>query len=85
MVHDWCMKGIIMVKHILGLDNNTFFSLKDFGSKYDFDPPPLSFYGLIFAVKSLQTKSNFQDVQNTNYEQLSCFQQKFCKFKKQLH
>ena len=26
----WCTKGIIMVKHILGQDNNTFLSLKDF-------------------------------------------------------
>ena len=65
---DWCAKGIIMVKHLLGPDNNTFLSLKDFCSKYGFDLPPLSFYGLISAVKSLQTKSNFQDVQNTNYE-----------------
>ena len=62
-----------MVKHLLGLDNKTFLSLKDFHSKYGFDPPPLSFYGLISAVKSFQTKSNFQDVQDTNYvhEQLS--------------
>ena len=44
---DWCTKGIIMVKHILGPDNNTFLSFKDFRSKYDFDPPPLSFYGLV--------------------------------------
>ena len=70
---DWSTKGIIMVKHLLGPDNNTFLSLKDFRSKYGFDPPPLSFYGLISAVKSLQTKSNFQDLQDTNYvhEQLS--------------
>ena len=57
-----------MVKHLLGPDNDTFLSLKDFRLKYDLDPPPLTFYGLISAVKSLRTKSNFQDVQNTNYE-----------------
>jgi len=61
-----------MVKHILGPDNNTFLSLKDFGLKYDFDPPPLSLYGfdclLKSPVKSLRTKSNFQDVQNTNHK-----------------
>ena len=65
---DWCTKGVIMVKHLLGPDNNTFLSLKDFRSKYDFDPPPLSLYGFISAAKSLGTKSNFQDVQNTNHE-----------------
>jgi len=65
---DWCTKGIIMVKHLLGPDNNTFLSLKDFRSNYDFDPLPLSLYGLISAVKSLRTKSNFQDVQNANHE-----------------
>ena len=64
---DWCTNGIIMVKHLLGQDNNTFLSLKDFRSKYGFDPPPLGFYGLISAVKSLQTKSNFQDVQDTKH------------------
>ena len=64
---EWCTKGKIMVKHLLGPDNNTFLSLKDFRLKYDFDPPPLRLYGLISAVKSLRTKSNFQDVQNTNH------------------
>ena len=57
-----------MVKHIFGPDNNTILSLNDFPSKYGFDPPLHGFYGLISAVKSLQTKSNIQDVQNTNYE-----------------
>ena len=77
---DWCTEEIIMVKHLLRPDNNTFLSLKDFRSKYRFDPPPLSFYGLISAVKSLQTKSNFQDVQDTKY-----VHEPLCRFKKQLH
>ena len=64
---EWCTKGKIMVKHLLGPDNNTFLSLEHFRLKYDFDPPPLRLYGLISAVKSLRTKSNFQDVQNTNH------------------
>ena len=58
---DWCTKRIIMLKHLVGPDNNTFLSLKDFRSKYDFDPPHLSFCGLISPVKSLRTKSNFQE------------------------
>ena len=35
---------------------------------YEIDPRPLSFYGLISAVKSIQIDSNFQDLQNTNHE-----------------
>ena len=30
---DWCNKGIIMVKHLLEPDNNTFLSLKNFHSQ----------------------------------------------------
>ena len=42
------------MKHLLGADNN-FLSLNDFRCKYGIDPRPLSFYGLISAVKSLRT------------------------------
>ncbi len=55
-----------MVKDLLGSDTNTFVSLEDFCLKYQLDPRLLSFYGLILAVKALRSKSNFQDVQNTN-------------------
>ena len=55
------------MKHLLGPDN-TCLSLNDFRCKYEIDPRPLSFYGLISAVKSLRNDSNFQDLQNTNYE-----------------
>ena len=55
------------MKHLLGPDNN-FLSLNDFRCKYEIDPRPLSFYGLISAVKSLRTDSNFQDLQNTDHE-----------------
>ena len=55
------------MKHLLGQDNN-FLSLNDFHCKYEIDPHPLSFYGLISAVKSLRIDSNFQDLQNTNHE-----------------
>jgi len=64
---NWFTKGITRVKHLLGPDNN-FHSLNDFRCKYEIDPRSLSFYGLISAVKSLQTDSNFQDLQNTNHE-----------------
>ena len=39
-----------------------------FCCKYEIDLRPLSFYGLISAVKSLRSDSNFQDLQNANYE-----------------
>ena len=81
---DWCTKGIIMVKHLLGPDNNTFLSLKDFRSKYDFDPPPLSLYGLISAVSLFGLSQTFK-MSRTLIMNMSCFQQKFCRFKKQLH
>ena len=58
------------MKHLLGPDNN-FLSLNDFRCKYEIDPRPLSFYGLISAVKSLRTDSKFQDLQNTEYEPLT--------------
>ena len=55
------------MKHLLG-PNNTFLSLNDFCCKYEIDLRPLSFYGLISAVKSLRSDSNFQDLQNANYK-----------------
>ena len=55
------------MKHLLGSDN-TFLSLNDFRCKYEIDPRPLSFYGLISAVKSLRSDSNFQNLQIANYE-----------------
>ena len=55
------------MKQLLGPDKN-FLSLNDFRCKYGIDPRPLSFYGLISAVKSLRSESNFQDLQNTNHE-----------------
>ena len=67
------------MKHLSGQDN-TFLSLNDLRCKYEIDPRPLSFYGLISAVKSLRTDSNFQDLQNTNYKYEQ--QQEFYKSKK---
>ena len=45
------------MKHLLGPEN-TFLSINDFSGKYEIDPSPLSFYGLISAVKSLRADSN---------------------------
>lgn len=64
---NWFNKEITRVKHLLGSDNN-FLSLSDFRCKYEIDPRPLSFYGLISAVKSIRIDSNFQDLQNTDHE-----------------
>ena len=60
------------MKHLLGPDN-TFLSLNDFCRKYEIDPHPRSFYGLISAVKSLRSDSNFQDLHDANYEILRNF------------
>ena len=48
--------------------NQSDHSLNDFCCKYEIDLRPLSFYGLISAVKSLRSDSNFQNLQNANYE-----------------
>ena len=64
---NWFTKGITRVKHLLG-SGNTFLSLNDFCCKYEIDPRRLSFYGLILAVKSLRSDSNFQNVPNANCE-----------------
>ena len=45
------------MQHLLGPDN--FLSLNDFRCKYEIDPRPLRFYGLISAVKALRIDSNF--------------------------
>ena len=80
---NWFTKGITWVKHLLGSDN-TFLSLNNFCCKYEIEPRPLSFYGLISAVKSLRSNSNFQNVQNANckFEPLTT---KIIQAEKQLH
>ena len=55
------------IQHLSG-PANTFLSLNDFRCKYEIDPRPLSFYGLISAVESLRNDFNFQDLQNSNHE-----------------
>ena len=55
---NWFTKEITRVKHLLGPDNN-FLLLNNFRCKYEIDSHPLSFYGLISAVKSLRIDSNF--------------------------
>ena len=80
---NWFSKGITRVKHLSGPDN-TFISLNDFCCRYEIDLRPLSFYGLISAVKSLRSDSNFQDLQNANYE-YEPLTTKIYKSKRQLH
>ena len=54
--------------HMASRPANTSLSLSDFRCKFEVDPRPLSFYGWISAVESLRNDSNFQDLQNSNYE-----------------
>ena len=54
---DWFGKGVTKVKHLLGNDNNTFLSLNDFCLNYNLNVRPLSFYGIVAAVKSLRNST----------------------------
>ena len=54
---DWLGKGVTKVRHLLGNDNNTFLPLNDFCLKYNLNVRPLSFYGIVAAVKFLQNST----------------------------
>ena len=54
---DWLGKGVTKVRHLLGNHNNTFLSLNDFRLKYNLNAHPLSFYGIVAAVKSLRNST----------------------------
>ena len=54
---DWLGKGVTKVRHLLGNDNNIFLSLNDFCLKYNLNVRPLSFYGIVTAVKSLRNST----------------------------
>ena len=54
---DWLGKGVTKVRHLLGNDNNTFLSLNNFCLKYNLNAHPLSFYGIVAAVKSLRNST----------------------------
>ena len=50
---------------------NSFLSLNALASKYDIKPPPLGFYGLVSAVKSLRkTVTEADEIRNQNPETL---------------
>ena len=50
---DWLSKGITQVKHLMD-DSNNFLSLASFQNKYPLKVRPLTFFGIISAVKPLQ-------------------------------
>ena len=54
---EWSEIGMSKVKHLQPGINN-FLTLKDFDSKHDLRVHPLSFYGVLSAVKSLGEKDN---------------------------
>ena len=54
---EWSEKGMSKDKHLQPGINN-FLTLKDFDSKHDLRVHPLSFYGVLSAVKSLCEKNN---------------------------
>ena len=72
---DWCSKGITKAKHFQIPENNNYLSLTEFQQKYDLNVPPLSFYGIISAVKGLGNssikKENDNNQLNQEYEPLS--------------
>ena len=48
---------VTKVRHLLGNDNDTFLSLNDFCLKYNLNACPLSFYGIVAAIKSLRNST----------------------------
>ena len=50
---DWLSEGITQVKHLMD-DSNNFLSLTSFQNKYQLKVRPLTFFGIISAVKPLQ-------------------------------
>ena len=69
---DCCSKGITKVKHLQFPESNNYLSLTEFQRKYDLNAPPLSFYGIISAVKGLGDSSiKKEDGNNQEYTPLS--------------
>ena len=66
---DWLSKGITQVKHLMD-DSNTFLSLTSFQNKYILKVRPLTFFGIISAVKLLQqqiptgSQSTYENLMN---------------------
>ena len=54
---DWSSKGITKVKHLQSPESNNYLSVIKFQQKFDLIAPPLSFYGIISAVKGLGNSS----------------------------
>ena len=68
---DWLEKGITKVKHLQRTENKGFLSLNALASKYDIKLRPLSFYGLLSAVKSLRkTATGAAEIRGGNSETL---------------
>lgn len=65
----WAQNKLQFIQYLLA-PANTFLSLNDFRFKYKIDPRLLSICGLISAVESPRTNSNFQNLQNSNYDQI---------------
>ena len=50
---DWYTKGITKIRHSQTSHNNKYWTLSDFSTKHGIKTLPLSFHGLISAIKSL--------------------------------
>ena len=63
---EWFLKGITKVKHLMD-DSSNFLSLTAFQNKYDLRVRPLTFYGIISAIKFLH-RQNATNQSETNDE-----------------
>ena len=76
---EWFEIGISKVKHLQS-GNDNFLTLKDFASKHDLRVRPLSFFGLLSAVK--QIRKNVTDTAETRDHTFETLSEKIVKREK---
>ena len=77
---EWERRGIRKIKHLKETNNN-FLSLQELRKKYSFKLQPLTYFGLISALKSLWKTSNRRDLTN-NCKEYESFSSKLIKCQK---
>ena len=52
-LNDWMARGITKVKHLMKTDSNVYLSFSEFRRKFNLNPCPLKYYGILSAIKYL--------------------------------